>query len=144
MRTKEVVVLFWAVLCLGLLACFSQSSPSRQQQIESHNRKAAEYLKQNRPDLAVPEFKAIVALDPNNVDARGNLGVVLFFQGDYTNCDSTAPRRTEAAASLVEDSGSSGHRRKADGRHSKRLAAIWKKHFQRCRTRRFGLRLGWS
>src|SRR5580704_5781992 len=82
---RELVVLFWVVLCLGLLACFSQSSPSRQQQIESHNRQAAEYLKQNRPDLAVPEFKAIVALDPNNVDARGNLGTLLFFQGDHTN-----------------------------------------------------------
>src|ERR1700692_233750 len=85
MRTKQVVALFWAVLCLGLLACFSQSNPGRQQQIEAHNRQAAEYLKQNRPDLAVPEFKAIVAFDPNNVDARGNLGVVLFFQGDYTS-----------------------------------------------------------
>jgi len=85
MRIREFVVLFWVVLCLGLLACFSQSSPSRQQQIESHNRQAAEYLKQNRPDLAVPEFRAIVALDPNNVDARGNLGTVMFFQGDYTS-----------------------------------------------------------
>lgn len=85
MRIREFVVLFWVVLFLGLLACFSQSNPGRQQQIESHNRQAAEYLKQNRPDLAVPEFKAIVALDPNNVDARGNLGVVLFFQGDYTS-----------------------------------------------------------
>jgi tetratricopeptide (TPR) repeat protein len=84
MRTREVVVL-WAVLCLGLLSSVSQSSPSRQLQIESHSRKAAEYLKENRPDLAVPEFKAIVALDPNNVDARGNLGVVLFFKGDYTS-----------------------------------------------------------
>jgi tetratricopeptide (TPR) repeat protein len=85
MRIREFVVLFWLVLCLGLLACFSQSSPGRQQQIESHNRQAAEYLKENRPDLAVPEFKAIVALDPKNVDARGNIGVLLFFQGDYTN-----------------------------------------------------------
>jgi tetratricopeptide (TPR) repeat protein len=85
MRTKEVVVLSWVVLFVGLLSCFSQSNPGRQQQIESHNRKAAEYLKENRPDLAAPEFRAIVSLDPNNVDARGNLGVVLFFQGDYTS-----------------------------------------------------------
>lgn len=84
MRTKEVFVLLWAVLCLGLLSGFSQSSPG-QQQIESHNHKAAEYLKDNRPDLAVPEFKAVIALAPNNVDARGNLGTLLFFQGDYTN-----------------------------------------------------------
>jgi tetratricopeptide (TPR) repeat protein len=85
MRTKQVVALFWVFLCLGSLACFSQSNPGRKEQIESHNRQAAEYLKQSRPDLAVPEFKAIVALDPSNVDALGNLGVVLFFQGDYTS-----------------------------------------------------------
>jgi tetratricopeptide (TPR) repeat protein len=85
MRIREFVVLFWVVLCLGLLACFSQSNPGRQEQIESHARKAAEYLKENKPELAAPEFKAIVALDPNNVDARGNLGVVLFFQGAYAD-----------------------------------------------------------
>jgi len=83
MRTKDFVVLLWMVLSLGLLSGFSQSNPSRQQQIESYNRKAAEYLKENKPDLAVPEFRAILALDPNNVDTRGNLGAVLFFQGTY-------------------------------------------------------------
>jgi cytochrome c-type biogenesis protein CcmH/NrfG len=82
MRIKRAVV-FWVLLCLGLLPSDSQTSPGHQQQIESHNRQAAEYLKQNRPDLAAPEFRAIIALDPNNVDARGNLGVVLFFQGEY-------------------------------------------------------------
>src|SRR5580658_4809919 len=85
MRTIEVVVLSWAVLLLGSLSCFSETGPGRQQQIESHSHKAAEYLKENRSDLAVPEFRAIIALDPNNVDARGNLGAVLFFQGAYTD-----------------------------------------------------------
>ena len=65
------------------MPCFSETNPSRHQQIEAHSRKAAEYLKENRPDLAVPEFKAIIAIDPNNVDAHGNLGAVLFFQGFY-------------------------------------------------------------
>jgi Tfp pilus assembly protein PilF len=83
MRTKKFAVLFWVVLCLGVLSCFSQSSPSRQQEIESHALQAAEYLKENKPELAAPEFKAIVALDPSNVDARGNFGVLLFFQGAY-------------------------------------------------------------
>jgi len=85
MRTKQVVALFWVVLCLGLLAGFSQSIPTRQQQIESHARKAAEFLKENKPDLAVPEFRAIVALNPSNVDALANLGVLLFFQGAYAD-----------------------------------------------------------
>ena len=82
---KEIVVLLWAVLFVVLQPSYSQSTPSRQQQIEAHSHQAAEYLHENRPDLAVPEFRAIVAIDPNNVDARGNLGVVLFFQGAYTD-----------------------------------------------------------
>lgn len=77
--------MLWLVLLAALPPSFSQSTPSRQEQIEAHNRQAAEYLKENKPDLAVPEFRAIVALDPNNVDARGNLGVVLFFQAAYTD-----------------------------------------------------------
>jgi tetratricopeptide repeat protein len=85
MSTKAIVLLPWLVLCVALAPCFSQSNPSHQQQIEVHSRQAAEYLKENRPDLAVPEFRAIIALDPNNVDARGNLRVVLFFQGAYTD-----------------------------------------------------------
>jgi tetratricopeptide (TPR) repeat protein len=85
MRTKQVVSFFWVVLCPGLLLCFSQSSPSRQQQIESHAQRAAEYLKENKPELAAPEFGAILAVDPNNVDARGNLGVLLFFQSAYAD-----------------------------------------------------------
>jgi tetratricopeptide (TPR) repeat protein len=85
MRTMEVVVLSWGGLVLGALSCFSQPNPGRQQQIESHSRKAAEYLHENRSDLAVPEFRAILAIDPNNVDAHGNLGAVLFFQGAYAD-----------------------------------------------------------
>ena len=86
MRKKEVAVLLWAFFFLALLPCFPQSSPpNRQQQIELHARQAGEYLKENRPDLAVPEFKAIIALEPNNADARGNLGVLLFFQGAYAD-----------------------------------------------------------
>jgi Tfp pilus assembly protein PilF len=85
MRTKEIVVLFWVLLFLGLLSCFSQSNLSGREQIESHSHKAAEYLKENRPDLAIPEFRAILAIDPSNVDAHGNLGAVLFFQGAYAD-----------------------------------------------------------
>src|SRR6266403_4311833 len=85
MRIKKGSVSIFAVLLLATPSCFSQSVPSHQQQVEEHSRKAQEYLRENRPDLAVPEFKAIVALEPNNADARGNLGVLLFFQGAYAD-----------------------------------------------------------
>jgi tetratricopeptide (TPR) repeat protein len=86
MKTKEGIGLLRIIFFfffLGSLQCFSQSAASRPEQIASHGHKAQEFLKEQRPDLAIPEFRAMVALDPNNADARGNLGVLLFFQGDY-------------------------------------------------------------
>lgn len=68
---------------LGALSCLAQSATSQQQQIELHSRQAQEFLRTNRPELAAREYSAILALDPNNVDARGNLGVVFFFQREY-------------------------------------------------------------
>ena len=68
---------------LFVVPSFSQSSLNRQQQIESHSRLAQEFLQNNRPDRAAQEFAAILQLEPNNVDARGNLGVLLYFQRDY-------------------------------------------------------------
>lgn len=80
-----------AVLCASLCAAsvaFSQSAAppsSTKQQVESHSRQAQEFLAKGQPELAVREYNAILKLDPDNVDAQGNLGVTLFFQGDYTN-----------------------------------------------------------
>jgi len=56
---------------------------SAQDRIAEHERMAQQYLRQKRPDLAIPELQKIVALDPRNVDAHANLGVLLFFQGNY-------------------------------------------------------------
>src|SRR5271163_2406478 len=85
MKTREAFLSVVAGLFVVIAPCFRQSAPSTQEQIAAHSRKAPEYLKENKPELAVPEFKALVALEPNNVDARGNLGVLLFFQGAYAD-----------------------------------------------------------
>jgi tetratricopeptide (TPR) repeat protein len=85
MTMRMVHVSIRAAFFLIAIPCSPQSAPSRQQQIESHKTQAQAYLNDNRPDLAVPELKAIVALEPNNIHARGNLGVLLFFQGAYAD-----------------------------------------------------------
>jgi tetratricopeptide (TPR) repeat protein len=83
MRKIKFGFSLFTLFLAAVLPCSSQPASSAQQQIQEHTRKAQEYLRENRPDLAVPEFKAIVALEPKNVDALGNLGVLLFFQGAY-------------------------------------------------------------
>lgn len=48
---------------------------------------AQQYLNQRRPDLAIPELQALVTLEPRNLDAQANLGVLLYFQGDYEKAE---------------------------------------------------------
>jgi tetratricopeptide (TPR) repeat protein len=52
-------------------------------QVALHAQKAQQFLRAKQPDRAIPEFRSILALEPGNVDALGNLGVLLYFQGDY-------------------------------------------------------------
>jgi tetratricopeptide (TPR) repeat protein len=69
-------------LILGATVCVSQTTEQKQQ-IELHMQKAQSYLREKKPEQAIPELEAVVALDPNNADAQGNLGVLQFFRGDY-------------------------------------------------------------
>lgn len=85
MQRTHAIVLLGASFLTAPTLCWCQASPARQQEIESHMKQAQTDLRENRPDLAIGEFKAVVALDPKNVDARGNLGVLLFFQGAYAD-----------------------------------------------------------
>ncbi|MBV9265035.1 MAG: tetratricopeptide repeat protein [Acidobacteriaceae bacterium] len=71
-----------ALVLLAAIPVFGRAG-SENEQLAAHKRLAQQYLNDNKPDLAVQEFRAIVALSPNDVEARGNLGVLLFFQGNY-------------------------------------------------------------
>jgi tetratricopeptide (TPR) repeat protein len=74
---------------IGLLCCLAirgyGQSADAQNQVEAHLREAHRLLSENKPDAAIPEFRAILALDPSNIDALGNLGVLLFFRGHYAD-----------------------------------------------------------
>lgn len=74
---------FFAVsLCLlSIIPCVSQSGADQQATLAEHIRKARGFLDQKRPDLAIPELQAAVAIDPSNAETQGNLGVLLYFQG---------------------------------------------------------------
>ncbi|HEY1648428.1 MAG TPA: tetratricopeptide repeat protein [Terracidiphilus sp.] len=83
--SAKAVLLFISLLPGASVTSLSQQSPSRSDQIELHARQAQQYLSERKPELAIPELEKVVALDPDNVDARANLGVLLFFQRDYNN-----------------------------------------------------------
>ncbi len=77
------VVLCALLLPLAALSSVAQTAALKKQQAGQHIRASQQYLQQQRPDLAIPELQKAVALEPQNVDARGNLGVLLYFRGDY-------------------------------------------------------------
>jgi cytochrome c-type biogenesis protein CcmH/NrfG len=79
----KAILLALILLPRAFLVLFAQAPPSKQTDIEQHQQQAQQYLREQRPDLAIPELQALVALDPKNVDAQGNLGVLLFFRRDY-------------------------------------------------------------
>ncbi len=79
MISKLGIAGFVVLLCAAW--CLSQSTGGKQQEFAAHIRKAEGYLREKQPALAIPEFQAAVAIDPENVDAQANLGVLLFFQG---------------------------------------------------------------
>ena len=55
-----------------------------QNEIAEHARRAAAAIRENQAELAVQELEAVLRLDPKNVNARANLGMVSFTQGNYT------------------------------------------------------------
>lgn len=83
MMWKSAAWAAFGLLLFNSTPCFCQPASGSGQQIANHFQKAKDFLKENRPDLAAQEYEAVLALDPNNTDAQGNLGVLLFFKGDY-------------------------------------------------------------
>ena len=82
MSPRAAALVFAFILAItGSAVC--QASPSATGQIDQHMRMAQQYLHEQRPDLAIPELQKVIELDPQNIDARTNLGVLLFFRGDY-------------------------------------------------------------
>jgi tetratricopeptide (TPR) repeat protein len=77
--SKNAAILMW----VPALALMAQNTPDPQAKIGALEQQAQTYLQQQKPQLAIPLLREIVSLDPNNANAQGNLGVLLFFQGDY-------------------------------------------------------------
>ena len=85
------------VLVLGLLPFLVGSSVGqtasaavlpKASEVRAHTQRAEMALKENHPEAAAKEFRAILVLDPRNVEAHVDLGVIEMFQG---NCQSAAP-----------------------------------------------------
>src|ERR1019366_2948443 len=81
MSLKPGMISAWFILLVGATSSLCQMTADKQQAFAAHMQKANGYLREKQPGMAIPELQAAVAIDPASVDAQGNLGGLLFFQG---------------------------------------------------------------
>ncbi len=95
-RLSQAAGLALALSCTG--AALPAQAPAAGT-VQQHLQRAHAFLNERKPQLAVTEFKAALASDPNNADAVGNLGVLLYFAHDYPEAEPLL-RQTVAATPL--------------------------------------------
>lgn len=66
-----------------LIGSACQSAGAQTVTTQEHLRRAGKFLQANQPRQAIPELQAVVAAEPGNLDAQGNLGVLLYFQHQF-------------------------------------------------------------
>ena len=80
----RLLFLFASLAVPALAAPVGQAPASTHpQSAEDHLKLANRYLSEQKTDQAIAELKQVVALDPGNIEAQGNLGVLLYFRRDY-------------------------------------------------------------
>ncbi len=84
MHVRNLVSRTSCTLALSLpwLALMAQTQDV-QQKIGALEQQVQKHLQEQRPQLAIPVLREIASLDPKNVNAQANLGVLLFFQANY-------------------------------------------------------------
>ncbi len=93
------------LLAVATTACSAQASPAQQSAYREHVQKAGVYLREKRPDLAIPELQAAVSIEPGNPDTQANLGVLLFFQGKPADAIPHLRAAVQAEPSLAKIQG---------------------------------------
>jgi tetratricopeptide (TPR) repeat protein len=82
-RPRKGIGLLLALAVLAGPSIWPQSGASKQQQIQAHIQRAQQAILSSDFVSAEREFQAVVTLDPSNLDVRGNVGAMRYFQGDW-------------------------------------------------------------
>lgn len=81
---KPLLKLLCGLLVLpGISIATAQGVSDPKGTVDDLQRQAEKDLQEQKPQLAIPIFRRIISLNPQDVNAHGNLGVLLFFQNNY-------------------------------------------------------------
>lgn len=96
------ILAFLVLTALGLGASVDGVAQSPSEQTKIHEQRAHQLLSEKKPELAAKEFAAVLAADPNNLDAQGNLGVLFYFQGKFADAEPHLRAVVEQQPSLAK------------------------------------------
>ena len=75
------------LLAVGSIARCDAQAAATAGTAQEHAQRAHALLNEKKPVEAAREFAAVLAADPNNLDAQANLGVLLFFQQKFAEAE---------------------------------------------------------
>lgn len=86
MQMNRLLSSFVYVLLVSMnsVAALTQPSPDVAARVSQLETQVEQDLQEKKPQLAIPLLRQIISLDANNLKAHANLGVLLFFQGNYS------------------------------------------------------------
>ncbi len=108
MKLRAARIAALGLVFVAVMRCPAQAAQTDQEKqtdFTAHIQKAQSYLRDRRPDLAIPELQAAAELEPDSVDTQGNLGVLLFFQGKPADAIPHLRAAVAAQPSLVRIQG---------------------------------------
>ena len=76
-------LLFSLVVLLSMSIAGAQGTSGPKSSITELQQQAGKYLQEKKPQLAIPILRQIISLNPQDINAHGDLGVLLFFQNNY-------------------------------------------------------------
>ena len=88
-------------LVVHSLTLLAQSSPEVSQKVQELEKQVQKFLQEQQPKAAIPLLREIISLDPKDLNVQANLGVLLYFQGSFS--EAIPPLR--AALALQPDLG---------------------------------------
>lgn len=83
MRTKAALLAVLTAMLTTRLLPAADDGADQKKAIQEHFLRAEHLLETGQPQAAEQEFLAVLLIDPTNVDAHANLGVIAFVAHDY-------------------------------------------------------------
>jgi Flp pilus assembly protein TadD len=91
----------WAILLpVSSLVLMAQSASNKPSEVAALEQQVQSDLHENKPGLAIPLLRQIVTLDPKNLNGHANLGVLLYFDGQYADAIPEMRRALQIAPNL--------------------------------------------